>query len=968
MSDLINNLARFKYNPGSLQRTILENLEEITDGKVTVVDPSTPFNFLLESSCFNTAMVMQEMTAMWRKQYKSLAATHEDLYHHLSDQDFVGLFSTPSQGQFILALDLDELKQNVVKEDDTRIRKLVIPRHSVFEVAGYPFTLQYPIELRLMPHGGLQVVYDNSLPTPLQTLSSNQLDWEVIRLPEQSSPFLQITIPLQQVQLQPHYFDISASMGLIKEVKHVDQFCYARAWASSSLPGGWTEIGVTHQDIVHNLNRPAVTLRVANGVVRAELPPVYITEDMVGRQLRLDIYTTQGDLSLDLAGYNLEQYGVEWRDLNRTGDNRFSAPLERFNNYLIYGLDKVGGGQDSLSFESLRERVLNNAQGNPNLPITQHQMSTMVNLRGYSLVKYVDNITDRIYHVARALPPPPSGALSTGANATVRNVEIDLDIVRLHPQVWDNGSSVTLVPGIVYEDIGREIRLVLPEDVAALKASTNEVVASEVNLRNFLYTPFYYVIDEIEGHHNARAYHLDNPKIPNKNFVMENETTELQLTTGSFYITKTASGYRITVITRSGDAVKVLPDSDLLVQLSFVPNGETQRAYLNGVLRETVDGERVYDFTVVTPHQIDRRDHLLITNFLMFDEASRDLPCPLGHTWDIMYHVRNYTAPGLIKTDIDAYLADWLVDVDSTYVGLTWETLSVTLGVSLAQLWCKTRVVPGTRSYASWETDEPLLYSNDVWESDMDGHLLLTDDGEGGVTGHLLHASGDPVLDEAGDPVQKHRVGDLKLVDGEPVLIADRGLKHYVDLYLVEGALQFVTDEEIEAYRSSIPDYVAQWLSQDLSDFSQRILERTELYLHPQNQLGLVEVIVDENSRTSIAAEQDFLVTYHLTAQQYTNLDLRQALIESARSSIQTHLSRHTVSISEIVRSLRGTVGDSVLDVSVEGLGGVSDYQAVTMVSPKDRLSIRKRVVNLANEVLTLTDDVQVKFIRHLEV
>jgi len=100
MSDLINNLARFKYNPGSLQRTILENLEEITDGKVTVVDPSTPFNFLLESSCFNTAMVMQEMTAMWRKQYKSLAATHEDLYHHLSDQDFVGLFSTPSQGQF----------------------------------------------------------------------------------------------------------------------------------------------------------------------------------------------------------------------------------------------------------------------------------------------------------------------------------------------------------------------------------------------------------------------------------------------------------------------------------------------------------------------------------------------------------------------------------------------------------------------------------------------------------------------------------------------------------------------------------------------------------------------------------------------------------------------------------------------------------------------------------------------------
>lgn len=968
MSSYLDNLSRFKYNPGALQRAILDNLETVTDGKVSVVDPSTPFNMLLESSCFNSAMVMQEMVALWRKQYKSLAATPEDLYHHLSDQDFVGLFATASQGQFILAMDLDELKQHVVKEDATRIKKLVIPRHSVFEVAGYPFTLQYPIEIRLMPHGGLQVVYDNDLPTPLQTLSSNQLEWSVIRLPNQSSPFLQINLPLQQLVITPHYWDISASMGLIKEVTYADQFAYARAWVSNDS-GQWSEIGVTHQDIVHNLNRPTVTLRVSDGVIRAELPPVYITDDMAGRQLRLDVYTTLGDMNLDLTGYKLDQYSAQWRDLNRKDDNRFSAPLDRFNNYLVYGVGAVSGGKQSLSFEDLRERVLNNAQGNPNLPITQHQMSTMVSLRGYSLVKYIDNITDRIYHVAKALPAPTSGVLSTGANATVRNVEIDLDVVRHHPQVWDNGSSITLIPDILYEDTGSDIELMYPSDVDQIKANVNEVIANEANRRQFLYTPFYYVIDQVEGHHSARAYHLDGPGIPSKSFVMENETSELQLTTGSFYITKTVNGYRITIITKSGDATKALDDDDVVVQLSFIPDGETNRAYVSGVLRETLDGERVYDFDIITPHLIDRGHRMLVTNFLMFDEAFRELPCPLEHTFDVMYYIRDHSVPGLAQTDIDNQLAGWLVDTDNhDYVGVAWESLAVRLGVAMDQLWCKTRVVPGTREYAVWETEEPLLYEHDVWEMDGDGHLVLTDDGNGGVTGNLLHAAGDAVLDEYGDPIYKHRVGDLKVVNGEPVLTKDRGLKHYVDLYLVEGALEFVTDPVIQEYRDTIPDRVAQWLQEDLSEFSKRLLERTELYLHPQNQLGLVDVIVDENSQTSIAAEQNFLVTYHLTSQQYTNVDLRQALNDTARTTIQSHLSRSTVSISEIVQSLRASVGDSVLDVSVEGLGGEKDYQAVTMVSSTDRLSIRKRVVNLANEVLTLTDDVQVKFIRHLEI
>lgn len=964
MSELINNLSRFHLNPGAIQKTLLDHLEQVTQGDVTVVDPSNPFTFLLESSCFNTAMAMQEMVALWRRQYKSLSSTPEDLYYHLADKDFVGLFSTPSEATFVIAMDLEELKQKVLQEDNSRIRKLVIPRHTEFEISGYTFTLQYPIELRLMPHGGLQVVYQNDQPSPLQTLVSNQLEWDVIRVPEQPNPFLRVNVPVQQVRITPQYLDISPSMGLIREFTFTEQFCYARAYISTDS-GGWREIAITHQDIVHNLKTMTLALKVSGNTIRVELPPVYVTSETQGRSIRLDIYTTRGAITVDLSSYRINEFGVTWRDLSQSGTNRFSAPLDRFANLFVASYDQVAGGQDALPYDVLRERVLTNAQGDPNLPITQQQMNTMVQLKGYSLVKYVDNVTDRLYHIAKPLPAP-KGLLGAGANTTIRNVEIDLDVIRSHPKVYDNGDSVTLTPDILYQDTGREIRLLPEGTLQAIQQQSNEAIVNDVNRNRYLYTPFYYVLDAMEGYNTARAYHLDQPKILSKSFVSENPTTELMVTSGSYYVTKTAAGYRVTVITRSGDAIKAIDDTRLAVQLSFIPVGETQRAYVQGVLRETVDGERVYDFDIVTSHQVDAEHQLTLTNLLMFDEVPRELPCPLVHDWDIMYYVKDHTVPGLEVSEIDQLRATWLAT--GSYVGLIRERFRVGLGVSLEQLWCKTRVVPGTNTYAVWETDQPKYYDQDVWEVDVDGQIVLEAQPDGTVTGVVLHAQGDPVLDEQDEPVYVHRQGDLKLVDGQPVLVKDRGLRHFVDLYLIEGSFRFTTDRQMLSYRESLPTYITQWLEQDLAVFQERLLERTEMYLHPQNELGLVEVIVGEGSRTSIQAEQAFTVTYHLTSQQYVNVDLRQALTTTARDVIQSHLDRETVSQSEILKSLLEKVDDSVLDVAIEGLGGVNNYSAVTLVNATDRLAIQKRLVNLANEVLTITDDVQVRFIRHLEV
>lgn len=965
MEEIKKELDKYRLNPLLLQEVWIKRLEAVHGGGKTMVDPSNPFNQLMEATCYNTSMFIQSNEIQFRRIYRSLSANRDDLYYHLSDKDFVGLFAMPSSAKFQIGFGLGELKEKAVKEDGSDTRKLVIPRNTVFGISGYRFTLQYPIELRVMAHGGLQVVYQTDQPSPLEKLETNQLDYEIVRLPESNNEdFLLVEIPVQQIRITPSFFEINKSVGLIKEVTFEDQFCFARAWLSTDN-GGWQEIGIVHQDIVHNLKEMALSIKVDDNRIRVELPPVYLNAQTSGRTIRLDVYTTRGKLDLDMSGFPLADFTVEWLDLNEENHNKYSAPLDNYSAMFVGSEDRVDGGKNGIDYETLRRRVLNNAQGDPALPITPHQTEGMVDLRDYSLVQYVDNLPDRIYQVARSLPAPTTGQLSTGAVSTIRTVEFGDESIRLHPDVHDNGDSITITPNLLYEDTDNRIRVLDRGEVEGIKAQTNDVIVNEVNSRNFLYTPFYYVIDEVNGHYEARAYHLDAPDVKAKSFIEENDTTGLLVSTGSWFVTKKSWGYCLTVVTRSGESTKALADDRLLFQLSYIPPGESQRAYVNGTIREVnADGERVVDFEIRTNYRIDRKDRMVLTNFQMFDDTYRELPIPLLQNFDLMVYAKNHTYPGMVTSEIDNKLAGWLAD-GQDWVGLSNENFKVLLGRALKYLWCELHPVPGNQTYQTWATDQLKYYTEDVVELDADGHPVLTDDGNGGVTENVLHRAGDPVLDSEGEPVYEHRAGTLKHVNGEPVLEKDRDLHYLLEIYLVEGLLRFSTDPQVNRYRDSLPTIVSNWLEEDLERFSQRLLERTEIYLHPRNELGEIPVVVGENRDMYIRAEQSLTVTYHLAEQQYNNVDLRQSLEETARQEVVKHLEQTTLSIAAMVTAIHEKVKGSILNVNVEGLGGAANYAAVTLTNPLDRCSIRKTLINQPNRVLTITDSVQVKFVRH---
>jgi hypothetical protein len=66
-----------------------------------------------------------------------------------------------------------------------------------FVIEGIAFSIQYPIDIKKLNHGGFQVTYNTDVESPLELLTTNQVENEFIT-PENGNTFLLLTVPAQQ--------------------------------------------------------------------------------------------------------------------------------------------------------------------------------------------------------------------------------------------------------------------------------------------------------------------------------------------------------------------------------------------------------------------------------------------------------------------------------------------------------------------------------------------------------------------------------------------------------------------------------------------------------------------------------------------------------------------------------------------------------------------------------------------------
>ena len=962
LQTLVERIGEYRYNPAGIQKVMVGMISEITGGKLDIVDPTNPVVFCLEAAASGTAAFMVENKTLNRKQYPYSAQTAEDLYPHMSDKDYVDRFAVPANSKITFLFEKAELLERLVTDAATGIRKLVIPRNTYVTVAGVVFSLQYPIEIRQMAHGGLQVVYDVDQPSPLQTLSTNVIDWIIIKS-DDGTEFVGFEVEVQQFSILSRSAPVNVATGFYLTLPFEDQYCYARVWVDNG-DGSFTEMATTHTDATYDIRTPTAVLKVVDNTLAVKIPQIYLTTGLLNKSVRIDIYQTKGPLSMNLGNYTPQQFVAQYQALNPAEQDQYVAPLRAFRTSFIYSNNVINGGSNAMTFEQLRSRVIRNAIGSPSLPITNVQVESALERAGYTVVKNIDNITNRVFLAARPMPDPQATELITAAAAGIGTLAIKLlDAVQLG-SVVDNGATITVKPDTIYRLKRGILEFVPTAEVDALKALPPDKMALAVTDGNYMYSPFHYVFDTTNNAFAVRPYYLDDPQILTKSFLGENDTTLYQVNTGSYQIVRTVDGYKLRIQTSSSDDFKALQDSEVHVQLAFLPTGDVDRAYQTGTLVGKTDtGERLYEFDLKTNYHLGSDHELALLGFQMYDESERVVDVPLQTHFDLLYSTSVAIGSQWALSDIDALLGAFQLPPDTK--AITHEQLNIRLGYFLEHLWARARSVVSENQYEKWAVDVPATYESDVYQKDpQTGAAFTIVNGELVYT--LLHRAGDPVVDANGDPVYKFRKGDIKFdAYGAPIVTAGRDMARQIDIFLLEGTYYFATNQVSIDYRSELVRTVVDWLTDDLPTMGDNLLEQTAIYYYPTTTLGSVDVMFSSGLTTTINAGQAFQVTLYVKAGVYANAALRATISRKTIETIGQALASRTISMSDIIDQLREQYKDDVISIDIKGLGGASNLNVVTMLDDARRLSIRKKLVARNDETLGLEEDVTVQFVRH---
>ena len=961
---LLSDLTPVIYNPNMVQSRILDTLRDTVNGDdFELTDSNNPFIFLLEAGVMTSLAAIENHEQCLRKTYAAMATEYSDIYQHMADRDYLDRFDEPSYTNIILLIGKDELKEKAIPLSSKEVRKIILPRDSEFTVAGYTFTMQYPVEIRVMPHGGLQVVYDTTNANPVRTLSTNTLDWEIVTIPYDGKPidYVKITLPVMQYTIRNYTESIVSGVRFVRDFGFSDNFYFARVWMRQSTT--WVELPTTHSEQVIDPLKATARLTVTDGSLRVYIPDVYIRNGLASGDIRVDVYSTKGKLALDLRSYQYNEFGINWRDLGNETDSSYTAPLSIFTYMTVYSHDIINSGRNGLTFPALRDRVIDNAIGNQVIPVSDAQLESRLSDMGFSITKSLDFVTDRIYQASIEMPASTLAEVSTPIGTTNGIMETSFsELAELHT-VRNNGNRLTLLPETLYVI---KDGLVQVDDYGSLEAynllSVSDRVTA-VNDSSLLFTPFHYVLDTNSDVFEARAYYLSNPTIDSKQFIETNTTLSVDIGTASYSISQTATGYRLLIVTRSDDTYKSFSDDQVFCQISFTPRGYNEvYAYLNGTLAGYSEKERVWQFDLATDIDIDRNHDMIVTNFILTGDTPTDIPMQLNAEMNVVFGVTNYTTSDFKQSSIDQII----VTEDQGAKGITQERLRFNLGTHLSKLWTNARSVAGGVEYLRFDEDIYAKYDKDVYELDPTTNLPKISIVNSKVVFNVLHYAGDYVLDKDGNKIIKYQKGDVVVdTNGDPVPKNPRSVRRRLELFLFDARYLISDTAETKTYLTTTVDAMLQYITEDLPSIDDVLLEKTSLYLYPKITLGLIKVLLGDGTVMYLNAEQRFKATYYLTTAARRDSRLLEAIDKTTRSCIVNGLQGRTVSISNIMTDIRSNLSNEIIDVEMAGMGEEYDQYIFTVKDEKAKATLGKKLVVNADWSIGIQDDVAISYIKH---
>lgn len=973
--ELLKDMSPFTSNPLRAISLTFSMLEDLTDGKVRMVEASNPIAYLAEVSAVNVAAAVSRAEVLTRKIYPEMIRTEEDLYRHMADPDYLNRFSKPATMIIGVLFSTHELMNLAVPvHDGSGAKMLIIPKHSFFTLAGNEFCIQYPIRIRVLHNGTFNIAMDFKKLSPMYVPSTNMLTHETTTI--ENDKYTLINIPVQQVSLRSHLLQITSFSGFSKTLSFTDKFFFARAFVYSELTKRWTEAKITHNSTIYDPQTPTVCLQVLNGSVKATIPQIYFDTNRVRDAVRLDIYTTKGEQSIDYGDYDVGTFKLKFQCMDNIHDDTYQAPLGRLANMAIIPRTPLKGGSGPITFAQMHRRLIRRSATVAGLPITSNQLSQNITDTDFELITQIDDVTDRQYIVTRAVDRPLDKSTSTGLGACISIVDINMSELAAYNGQLYNSKRVSLKAETLMESTELGIHVVpknVVDDLKLLAINAPDALANIVNKRQFFFSPYVYVMDDENNKFNMRPYHMSSPSIMMRTQFNHNDSIGLYLSSDEYVIVpnNTGDGYLLLMTVLNNESLGEVTPDQLHVQMSYLTGSSGRRAYLAGSLiskidvatGRPVDEQWIYQFEIKTDFDIDSEHRLAIT--------STGYPVDLLQDVDITFILQDYRPPEAFQGDIDSIISikhinnyNW----QSFYIGATQERISIQFGEYLDHLWRRSRSIEETIRFKTYDEDEPARYPDDLYKTNSDGSLYLEIDRVTGTTKRVkLHSAGEVILVD-GEPQVKHKKGSIVYVNGKPVpLKHDVGISRQVDLFLVDGRYYFANNPLTRDYLDTSINQITSWCVNDLPNIQLRGLEETKFYYHPRQNTGLIDVMVDDGSLVRARSDQALKVTYRIRRDKYENGEIVSNIMSTTAKTISDaiesikRVSGAAISKNDIVGALKAIYRDDIIDVELYGwMDGKHDVILISDVSSIP--SLGKKLEAQSNLSLRVVDDVSIEF------
>ena len=942
IEEQLKELSLYKYHPNAIFNISLNRIKDMLDGKIEIVDPSNPFVYLIETSSINTAFAIKEFTLLMRKLYPRLANNFQNLYLHMSDYDYLGVYAEPSYADVTFNILYNDFISKAHYNSDTKEYTLKIPRHTKLNIDNYSFTIPNAIIIKQTETGTITVRYENeSFNENLFPIKTNYINYNLYKF-NQEETYIRFDVNIPEVDIEVVEFPVEKSKLFQDTIGYSPNknFYYLRAFYYKD--NQWKEMIVTHTNEVYDIYTPTCIIQVdeKEKAISYYIPPVYVNNRLIGNKVKFLIYTTSGYINVNFNDYKLSDYSLEYNNVFPDLElDEYTKPFNIITKFSYIG-NSVIGGKNSLDFTELKSRVIDNSIGDRKLPITRNQLDFSISQQNFKLIRDVDIVTNRIFLLESDIPNAKTRYPITKVNLDIIEVKSTFNKLSEINSVKKIGGNKLIIPeGTLFKEKEGSIVLVDQDEYDNIKSLTGNNLVTTLNTNNYLSTFYHYVLDISNEEANLNAYELNTPKIKLVNFKDINSSLGTIINTTNTNIYKKDNGYYLDIlcnVTMNNSAITL--DDIKPVIIYFINDS---RFIIEGNEVARVGSTPVYRFFFETDFFIEDKE-IEITNFKDINNLPISVKLNLSDKFYVGFLSKKIPF-NFVPTELETYIAGSYLY--NTYIVVSLEEFSVEFGKKLEYLYRRVHSSKHIGEYKTYDYDVPMVYEHNVYDANN----------------NIIHYKGEIVYDDNGEIIYQYRKGEYMLdSQGNMIPIGMEDADLFLNLLFIDYKINVCTDTDVIAYKNYIKEYLTTIIVDNASRVQDELLENTEAYVIVPKRLDYVKVKTGDIVKT-IKSNQKFVLEVYLNEVTYNDFVIRENITYTITKEIENYLTNNKlIKKTELLSILFNKLKEFIINVNFL-LFTELNSEVIVVLDENASLGINK-IIELENNNYTLKEDIKILF------